>query len=82
MEKKMNTERVQVTISDGGAGDTALPKETTIVSFHLPDGSVLEVEAFVRNGTNMLQITPRAMTGAPVVVPRTGNMIAVGIADW
>jgi hypothetical protein len=77
----MASVRIPVYVSDGGIGEPiALGDNVRAVFFHLPDGSVLEVEAFVRNEDNMIQIrTSGRMTGAPMIVPRAGNVVAVGV---
>jgi hypothetical protein len=77
----MSSERVQVSISDGGLNPaTPLVGDVRSVFFALPGGGSLEVEAFVRHGETMIQI--RTNHGVPVIVPRSGNVIAVGVQPW
>jgi hypothetical protein len=74
----MGIERVRVSVSDGGLDEPrVLDGDVRLVYFELPNGERLEVEAFVRHGDGLIYV--RCNRGAPVIVPRAGNVIAVGV---
>lgn len=77
----MSSVKISVEVSDGGVGEpTPLGNDVRSVYFRLPNGAVLEVEAFARDGEDIIQI--RSSRGAPFVVARSGNVLGVGVQKW